>query len=132
MKQREFLEITMPQQVAPAFLVPTHSILPKPAGWIHLGKPKPPQGPPPKQPKPPSFRPPAHLIAQGQAAPAKAAPENAGDQDAPVQDAQDAPVQDAHAQETDQLTEASFSEVSEDVGMMKVVIFSRVSLITPP
>ena len=132
MKQREFLEITLPQRVAPDFLVPAESVLPKPAGWIHLENypvppavPKRPPGPPPLRPRPPSSKPPPHIIgpkppsskppphiiaaARRAAAPENAAPENARDQ------AQRLPMQETEApvQEADEQTEASFSEISD-------------------
>ena len=121
MKQREFLEITLPQRVAPDFLVPAESVLPKPAGWIHLENypvppavPKRPPGPPPLRPRPPSSKPPPHLIAQGLAARRPAAPENAAPENARDQ-AQRLPMQQTEApvQEADEQTEASFSEVSD-------------------
>ena len=121
MKQREFLEITLPQRVAPDFLAPAESLLPKPAGWIHLENypvppavPKRPPGPPPLRPRPPSSKPPPHLIAQGLAARRAAAPENAAPENARDQ-AQRLPMQQTEApvQEADEQTEASFSEVSD-------------------
>ena len=135
MKQREFMEITLPQQVAPDFLIPNSSKMPKPAGWIHLENPpglgpvppagpKQPQAPPPRKPKPPQAPPPPHLIALGQASraaetAAQAAPENAGDQAQALPP--EPPVQEPAAQEPDDLTEASVSEISSPADTPRTV-----------